>query len=61
MRNLDRLIDGLLRGDTFTIYVLVFAVGGTIVIFATSEILQRRRRQQRSKDVHPSPIASTKR
>lgn len=38
-----RLIDGLLRGDPTAVYVLVFAVVGTILILVAVEIIRRRR------------------
>ncbi len=45
MRGIIRLIDGLARGDMEAVYVLAFAVVGTVILVAIAEVVQRRRRQ----------------
>jgi len=47
MSDFIRLIEGLLVGDPTAIAVLIFAVVGTTVIFALTEVIQRRRRKNR--------------
>ena len=41
----ERLIEGLRSGDATTIAIVVFAVVGTIIIYAITEVIQRRRKQ----------------
>jgi len=43
MRGIVRLIDGLSSGDPTATYVLIFAVIGTVVIVAATEVIRRRR------------------
>ncbi len=45
MRGMVRLIDGLISGDPTAFGVLVFAVVGTVVIVAATEIIRRARRK----------------
>jgi hypothetical protein len=48
LRGIGRLIDGLSQGDARAVSVLIFAVVGTLLILAVTEIVQRRRRARRS-------------
>jgi hypothetical protein len=54
MRGILRLIEGLLNGDPFAIYVLIFAVAGTAIIYGITEVVQRRRRAAK-KDSQNNP------
>ncbi len=47
MRGIIRLIEGILTGDPEVVYIVIFAVVGTIVLFAVTEIVQRRRKMQK--------------
>jgi hypothetical protein len=47
MRGIVRLVEGLLRGEAEAVYVLVFAVAGTLLIVLITGSIRRRRRQQR--------------
>ena len=49
-RGVERLIDGLLRGEAQALYVLVFVIVGTVLIVAATEVVQRRRRAERLRD-----------
>ena len=46
MRGINRLIEGLLAGDSTAVYVLIFTVVATIIIFTITEIIQRNRKRQ---------------
>ncbi len=41
MRGIIRLIEGLINGDPDTIYILAFAIGGTIILYAAVEIYRK--------------------
>jgi len=43
MRGIIRLVEGLTSGDPTATYVLIFAVVGTVVIVAATEVIRRRR------------------
>jgi hypothetical protein len=45
--DLIRLIEGLRVGDPTAIAVLIFAVTGTAVIYAITEVIQQRRRKNK--------------
>lgn len=56
LRGMDRLIEGLQRGEAQAVYVLVFVVVCTVLTVAATEIVQRRRRARdaRNAPYHPS-------
>ncbi len=45
MRGLMRLIDGLIKGDPEAVFVLVFALSGTAVIYAVTQFIRARHRK----------------
>jgi hypothetical protein len=49
MRGIVRLIRELQEGDPTAVYMLVFAIIGTIVLVLTAEFIQRRRKAKTSK------------
>ncbi len=44
MRGILRLIEGILNGDPEVIPIAIFAVVGTVVLYAVTEIIRKRRK-----------------
>ncbi len=45
MRGIFRLIDGLVSGDPEALYILIFAVVATVVIYIAVEYIRKARNQ----------------